>query len=97
MIEGYILKNRRIRKIVWLFDVRRQMDHLDMTLMEWLNDNNLDFFFVLTKSDKEKQGDLIRKKRFFDDYLKGIPVFLFSSKTGKGKNELVSYLIDSVR
>lgn len=97
MIEGYILKNKRIRKIVWLFDARRQMDHLDMMLMEWLSGNNLDFCFVLTKSDKEKQGDLIRKKRFFNDYFKEIPVFLFSSKTGKGKNELVSYLIDSVR
>ncbi len=95
MIENYILENKRIKKIVWLFDVRRQMDHLDTMLLEWLIDNNLDFCFVLTKSDKEKQSDLIKKKRFFDDYLKKVPVFLFSSKTGKGKNELVSYLINS--
>jgi len=97
MIEKYILENKRIKKIVWLFDVRRQMDQLDTMLMEWLANNNLDFCFVLTKSDKEKHGELVRKKRFFDDYLKGIPVFLFSSKTGKGKTELISYLINSVR
>ena len=92
MIEGYILKNKQIKQIVWIFDIRREMDQLDAMLMEWFFDNELEFCFVLTKSDKEKQGDLVRKKRFFNDYLKRTPVFLYSSKTGQGKKELLSFI-----
>jgi len=97
MIERYILKNKQIKKIIWLFDIRREMDKLDVMLMEWFFDNELKFCFVLAKSDKEKQGDLTKKKRFFDDYLKGIPIFLFSSKTGQGKNELLSFISSSLK
>ena len=92
MIEGYILKNKQIKQIVWIFDIRREMDPLDAMLMNWFFENGLGFCFVLTKSDKEKQGDLVRKKRFFDDYLKGMPIFLYSSKTGLGKKELLSFI-----
>ncbi len=95
MIEEYIMKNNNIKKIVWLFDIRREIDPLDTMLVEWFYNNKLKFCLVLTKSDKEKQGNLARKKQFFSEYLKGIPVFLFSSKTGKGKKELLTYIINS--
>ena len=41
------------------------MDQLDAMLIEWFFDNELEFCFVLTKSDKEKQGDLVKKKTVF--------------------------------
>jgi GTP-binding protein EngB required for normal cell division len=76
--------------------VRREIDYLDEMVMEWIFNNKLEFCLVLTKSDKEKQGDLARKKRFFNNYFKGNPVFLYSSKTGQGKKELLSYLMSSI-
>ncbi len=95
MIEEYILKNNNIKKIVWLFDIRRKIDPLDTMLVEWFFDNKFKFCLVLTKSDKEKQSNIARKKQFFSEYLKGVPIFLFSSKTGKGKKELLTYIVNS--
>ncbi len=97
MIEGYILGNKRIKNIVWLFDIRREIDSLDEMLVEWLLNNKLNFSFVLTKSDKEIQANILRKRKLFGDYFPGKPVLVFSSRTGQGKKELVSHLMDSIR
>lgn len=97
MIEGYILGNKRIKNIVWLFDIRREIDSLDEMLVEWLLNNKLNFSFVLTKSDKEIQAKILRKRKLFGDYFLGKPVLVFSSRTGQGKKELVSHLINSIK
>lgn len=94
LIESYILLNKDIRQIVWLFDIRREMDELDSMLFEWLTSNGLNFCFVLTKSDKETQSFVSKKKKSLEVSLKGTPVFTLSSKTGKGKLQLLSFLLD---
>jgi GTP-binding protein len=96
MIENYILKNRKIKTIIWLFDIRREIDELDEMLVEWLLENNLNFCVVLTKCDKETQSVIAKKKRFFDTYLKNRHVFTYSSKTGLGKKEILSYMADAI-
>ncbi len=70
MIENYILKNPKIRTIIWLFDIRREIDELDEMLIDWLFKNNLEFCMVLTKCDKETQSNIAKKKRVFKDILK---------------------------
>jgi len=96
MIENYILKNKKIRTIIWLFDIRREIDELDEMLIEWLLENNLNFCVVLTKCDKETQGAIVKKKRLFETYLKNRDVFTYSSKTGLGKKEILSYMANAV-
>ena len=96
MIENYILKNKNIRTIIWLFDIRREIDELDEMLIEWLLENNLTFCVVLTKCDKETQGAIAKKKRLFDTYLKNRHIFTYSSKTGLGKREILSYMANTI-
>jgi GTP-binding protein len=96
MIENYILKNKKIRTIIWLFDIRREIDELDEMLIEWLLENNLNFCVVLTKSDKETQSIIAKKKRLFEIYLKNRHVFTYSSKTGLGKKEILSYMVNAI-
>ncbi len=96
LIESYILLNRDIRRIVWLFDIRREMDELDSMLLEWLTTNRLQFCFVLTKCDKENQSFISKKKNLFENVLNAAPLFTLSSKTGKGKAQLVSFLLASL-
>jgi GTP-binding protein len=96
MIENYILKNRKIKTIIWLFDIRREIDELDEMLIEWLFENNLEFCVVLTKCDKETQSVIAKKKRLFDTYLKNRHVFTYSSKTGLGKREILSYMANAI-
>ncbi len=96
MIEDYVLTNRAIRTIIWLFDVRREMDDLDEMLFDWLTENNLAFCLVLTKADKESKSVVARKRKLLSDALGGNRVLAFSSKSGQGKDELLSYISESI-
>lgn len=89
MVEGYLEKNKHIKAIIWLLDVRRDFDELDEMLLEWLLVKDLPFIPVLTKADKEKQGNISRKVRSYEQFF-GKKAMLFSAKTGFGKKELLA-------
>lgn len=91
MVEGYLEKNKRIKAIIWLLDVRREFDELDQMLLEWLSLKNLPFSAVLTKVDKDNQGNISRKVRSYEQFF-GKKAMLFSAKTGFGKKELLAYI-----
>jgi len=93
MVEGYLSKNDRIKRIVWLLDVRREPDNLDQMLVEWLFSKGLPFTPVLTKVDKETQGNIVKKSRSFERFIDGKRPHLFSSRTGYGKKELLAHLL----
>lgn len=92
MVEGYLAKNNRIKTIIWLLDVRRDFDELDEMLLEWLILKELPFSPILTKVDKENQGNISRKVRSFEQFFEGRKAILFSAKTGRGKKELLAYI-----
>ncbi len=92
MVEKYLPTNKRIRMIIWLLDVRRDFDELDEMLLEWLYSKGLPFTPVLTKVDKETQGNILRKSRAFKQIFDDREVHLFSSRTGYGKKELLFYI-----
>jgi hypothetical protein len=48
---------------------------------------------VLTKVDKETQGNIARKRRSFEAFLNGTRAHLFSSRTGYGKKELLLHIL----
>ncbi len=96
MIEGYIEGNREIQRIIWVYDVRREPDHLDEMLLEWFFDRKLPFSVVLTKTDKESRGYAANKKRLFKEYVKeDIEILIFSAKTGEGRKELLAHILDA--
>ncbi|HOC46974.1 MAG TPA: hypothetical protein PKM26_10255, partial [Syntrophorhabdaceae bacterium] len=75
-----------------LLDVRRDFDELDEMLLEWLILKELPFSPILTKVDKENQGNISRKVRSFEQFFEGRKAMLFSAKTGRGKKELLAYI-----
>ncbi|MBP6941306.1 MAG: YihA family ribosome biogenesis GTP-binding protein [Syntrophorhabdaceae bacterium] len=96
MIEGYIEGNQAIKRIIWVYDVRREPDHLDEMLLEWFFDQKLPFSVVLTKTDKESRGYAANKKRLFRQYVKeDIEILIFSAKTGEGRKELLAHILDA--
>ncbi len=95
MIEGYIEDNKEIKRVIWVYDVRREPDYLDEMLMEWFLDRKLPFSVVLTKTDKESKGFAANKKRLFRQYVKKSEVFVFSAKTGEGRKELLAHILDA--
>ena len=96
MIEGYLAGNDRIKAIVWLLDVRREFDDLDEMMFEWLVSKELPFSPILTKVDKENQGNIARKVRSFEKFFPGRKAILFSARTGIGKKELLTYIEKAV-
>ncbi|MBP7528032.1 MAG: ribosome biogenesis GTP-binding protein YsxC [Syntrophorhabdaceae bacterium] len=92
MVEGYLSKNNRIRRIIWLLDVRREFDDLDQMLAEWLLSKQLPFTPVLTKIDKESQGNIAKKVRSYTQFFDGRKAHLFSARTGHGKKELLAHI-----
>lgn len=95
MIEGYMKDNQWIRRVLWAFDIRREFDGLDDMLLEWLKSANLAFSLVVTKADKEGRGRSLQVKQALERKL-GSEVFLFSSKDGSGKRELLAHIADSL-
>lgn len=93
LIEGYVLENTCIRKLIWVFDIRRDMDALDKTLIEWIEDNRLDVSLVLTKADKESSNVVAKRKALFSNYVENGQIFVFSSKDGTGRKELLSHIL----
>ena len=96
LIEGYVLENTCIRKLIWVFDIRRDMDALDKTLIEWIEDNRLDVSLVLTKADKESSNVVAKRKVLFNNYVENSQIFVFSSKDGTGRKELLSHILTVV-
>jgi GTP-binding protein len=93
LIERYLIGRKALRRLVWIYDVRRDFDDLDQTMLEWVRDRKLPLTLVLTKIDKESLGYGMKKKAVLEQRLGGHPVFMFSSKDGYGGKELLSHLL----
>jgi len=96
MIERYILENRNIKRLLWLFDVRRDFDALDDMLIDWLEANRLPYSFVVTKTDKVTRNELTLKKTQFAEMFGKDNVFIFSAKSGYGRKELLLHIFSTV-
>lgn len=93
MIGGYLLKNSWVKKIIWVYDVRRKFDEMDNLVLEWLESMGISATIVITKIDKESQGVAIKKRREMAPLFGEENTFLFSAKDGRGRQELVSHLL----
>ena len=95
MIETYISQNDRIEKLIWVYDVRRDIDDLTRRSLTGYSPCSLDFTLVLTKIDKETRNNVMNKKRLFSGYFGESRVFTFSAKDGYGRKELLSHIFGS--
>jgi GTP-binding protein len=96
MVEGYMIGNGLIRRVLWAFDVRRDFDDLDRMLLSWFRDNNLPFSLIVTKADKEGRGKGLQKKQTLQQIVGDGPVFIYSSKDGSGRKELLAHIGQSL-
>ena len=97
MVEGYMAGNEWIRRVLWVFDMRRDFDRLDAMLLEWLRARGLGFSLILTKADKVSRGASLERQRAFRRSLGQEEVFVFSSKDGYGRKEVLFHVARSLR
>lgn len=92
------------KMVLQLIDLKVGPTEDDYMMIEWLNENRVPYIVVATKSDKlnttmrNANFEALRTHPLFHPPYaeKDVPVLLFSSLNGTGKNELLS-LIDAAR
>ncbi len=97
MIRGYILKRSNLLSVFLLVDTRHEPQKADMEFIDWLGLSKIPFALVFTKEDKlnklQAEKSLARYKNWLlEEWEELPPLFVVSSRTGKGKDELLSYI-----
>ncbi len=92
MIENYLKDNSELRLVLLLVDSRRGIMQIDITTMDWLSYYQINYKIVLTKVDKISNNELSKTKSKVIEQIEDENVMVFSSKNGKGRNELINLL-----
>ncbi len=99
MIEDYILNRSQMTNLFLLIDSRHAPQKIDLEFMRWLGENGVPFSIVFTKTDKLGRE---AARRNIEQYCASLleeweelpPVFVTSSETGAGREELLEYIED---
>lgn len=95
MIMWYLEKNEnRPQKVVLIIDGNVGPTKFDLEMMELLQENAYDVIVVANKMDKIKNSELDRKKKDIVEKLDTENIIYFSSKTKKGREELLEKILD---
>ena len=97
MIEGYILGREQLTNLFLLIDSRLEPQQIDLEFIEWLGENGVPFSIVFTKADKLSKTALNTnienyKARLKEDWEQLPPIFITSSQTRDGREEILNYI-----
>ncbi|HRY28189.1 MAG TPA: ribosome biogenesis GTP-binding protein YihA/YsxC [Candidatus Moranbacteria bacterium] len=94
MIMWYLEQNEnRPQKVVLIIDGNVGPTKFDLEMIELLQENAYDVIVVANKMDKIKKSELDRKKKEITQKLDTENIIYFSSKTKKGKDELLEKIL----
>lgn len=94
MIMWYLEFNEeKADKVVLIIDGNVGPKKFDIEMMELLQEKGYDVIVVANKMDKVKASELVRKQRDIVEKMDTNNVVYFSSKTSKGKEELLQLLL----
>ena len=98
LVEDYLVGEPKLRGVVHLVDARHDPTIIDLEMVEFLAEKGLPTLVVLTKMDKLKRmarertmTEAVERLRIDEDQVLG-----FSSKTGEGREELLTALDDLI-
>lgn len=91
LIDGYLSSDRDIRIVFMLIDMRHAPTKDDLKMIDFLIDTEMPFILVLTKADKLKKMERIKRMEAFKNEIpcfEDMHVIPFSSMTFEGVEEL---------
>ncbi len=99
--ENYIMKRDNLVSLFVLIDIRVKPQKSDLNFMDFLGKNQIPFARVFTKIDKISGTAVSKSIKAFDlEMLKTWeslpPTFTTSSVKGKGKEEILSFIEESI-
>ncbi|MBO4328739.1 MAG: YihA family ribosome biogenesis GTP-binding protein [Bacteroidales bacterium] len=97
MLANYISRRRNLLYTFVLIDSRIEPQNSDLGFMEWLGENGIPFCIVFTKADKLSNAELTTnieayKKRLLEDWEELPPLFITSSETKRGREEILDFI-----
>ncbi|MCX7737291.1 MAG: ribosome biogenesis GTP-binding protein YihA/YsxC [Candidatus Kapabacteria bacterium] len=96
LVFEYFQIRENLRLVCLLVDSRHDPTKIDISLMEWFENNNKKFLVILTKCDKISQKLIEERKKQVEHLLQfcknNIEVLPYSSKTNMGRNELLAII-----
>lgn len=97
IIWDYINRSEEMVLLFVLLDSRHDMQDVDLRFIAELGEKGIPFAIVFTKADK--QGPVAtaaqiekNRQRLLQDWEELPPVFVSSSQTGQGKDEIINYI-----
>ena len=99
IISSYILDREAMTLLFVLIDSRHEPQKIDLEFFQWLGENGVPFSIIFTKADKLTKSVLASniasyKKRLLEDWEELPPVFVTSSETSLGRDEVLQYIND---
>ena len=99
IISSYILDREAMTLLFVLIDSRHEPQKIDLEFFQWLGENGVPFSIIFTKADKLTKIALaanvaVYKKRLLEDWEELPPVFITSSETALGRDEVLQYIND---
>jgi GTP-binding protein len=95
LVDKYVNEVENLCGMVLLLDCRRELNEMDLMLVDWLQNRKLDFLPVLTKADKLSRSALIRKTNETTQLLR-LPAVPFSILSGMGVKEVWKWILQKV-
>jgi len=102
VIEDYLLRRNNLMSTFILVDARLPMQENDRQMISWFGENNLHFTIIFTKTDKLSSQQLSSSLIDYQTALMSFweelpPIILTSSKTGLGREEIISFIVSTNR
>lgn len=97
IISNYVLNREAMTSLFVLIDCRHEPQKIDLEFFQWLGENGVPFSIIFTKADKLTKTALSSniatyKKRLLEDWEELPPVFITSSETGLGREDVLQYI-----
>ncbi len=97
LIENYVLHRREMTLLFVQIDVRHAPQKIDMEFMSFLGENGVPFAIIFTKADKLGPVAVQRnveeyKQELHKQWEELPPVFITSSETKTGRDEILDYI-----
>ncbi|PKP36213.1 MAG: YihA family ribosome biogenesis GTP-binding protein [Bacteroidetes bacterium HGW-Bacteroidetes-15] len=97
IINKYIVERENLHCLFVLVDSRLEPQAIDTSFINWLGDNQVPFALIFTKSDKLSTPALDisisgYKKHLYETWEELPPIFVCSSVTRTGREEILSYI-----
>lgn len=97
LVDGYFIQDRNIGLVFQLVDVRHAPTVDDLSMINFLIDNEMPFVIVLTKLDKLSKTQRIARLESLQTevpYADQITMIPFSAETGEGVEKIHEIIID---